>query len=284
MRDYDKKTLAMMSPTIIALSILFVVPLILSVKMSMFSTDGTFIGLDAYGKILENPMAIDSLFFTLAFSAVSTIIAIVIAIAIALVLRKTFVGKRISTFLFQLNIPVPYIAFTLMIILLLKKTGFVSRILYSLGVISSASDFPLLVFDKYGIGIVLSYVLKFIPFMGVAILAVLQSSVSEHEDQATTLGANKLQTFRYVTLPKIMPAVAMTAMISFAYAFGSYEVPSLIGTVNPVALPKLAYNYYISYDITERPVAYALSVVMMLIITAIVSVYLYFTMRGRDNE
>lgn len=263
-------------PAMAALLFLFFIPMYYTIKLSFFSFSGEYIGLDAYTTAFSDPMIMDSLKFSLYLAAASTLLAAFFAVLISMALRKTFIGKKIAVFMYQLNIPIPYIAFALMMLLLLFNTGYMSRIFFELGLTSSPLDFPAIMFSKAGLGIIITYTLKFIPFIGMSVLAILQTSVPEYEEQAATLGAGRIRTFIHVTLPMILPAVASTTIITFAFAFGTYEIPYLLGSPSPLAMPVLAYNSFISYDMSLKPVSYAIANLMTIVIVAITFVYAYF--------
>lgn len=55
----------------------------------------------------------------------------------------------------------------------------------------------------------------------------------DHEAAARTLGATRWQAFRHVLLPMLMPALAAASALVFAFAFGAYEVPLILGVHAP---------------------------------------------------
>ena len=269
----------MLLPAIVTFVIFFFIPLYYTLRLSFFSVGGDFIGFDAYVSAFNNPYVVNSIYFSFYLAIVSTLVAAVIAVLIAMTLRKTFFGKKIALFVHQLNIPIPYIAFALMMILLLTNTGYLSRMLFNLGFISSALDFPLLIHDKYGIAILLTYILKFLPFIGMSVLSILQTSVAEYEEQAATLGAGKIRAFIHVTLPMILPAIASTTIITFAFAFGTYEIPALLGSFDYMALPVITYYNLNSYNPADWSVSYALANLMTLVIMVLTALYAFFMAR-----
>jgi len=88
------------------------------------------------------------------------------------------------------------------------------------------------------------------------------------------LGASYWQRLRHVTLPLVAPSVLAASVLVFAYTFGAYEVPFLLGQRYPSALPVLAYRRYVDTDLTARPEAMALSVLMALISAGLIAIYM----------
>jgi putative spermidine/putrescine transport system permease protein len=269
----ETKTWVMLFPAVLVISILFIVPLIYTVLLSMnfFSiTSYQTISLQAYVNVLTSTSFLDSLIFSLKIALISTIVSILIAIVVSMTLRNTFIGRRLALFVYQFNIPVPHYVLGISVLLLFTQTGLVSRWLYDLGLMTSPSSFPMIVFDQNGIGIIIAFVLKFFPFIGIAILSLLLTSVKDYEEQAATLGANRTQRFIHVLFPMMTPSILFSSILVFAYAFGSYEVPFLLGSTYPKALAILAYQKFTDIDLNSRPEAMAIANIMTIIIVALV--------------
>ena len=69
---------------------------------------------------------------------------------------------------------------------------------FHIGLIARPGEFPALVFDPWAIGIILQYVWKEVPFIGVIVLAQMQALGTDYESVARSLGANRWQAFRHV--------------------------------------------------------------------------------------
>lgn len=234
---------------------------------------------DAYGRLFADPGFMASLWLTLRLSLTATAVSAVLAVAAALLIRSTRRGRRVVTFLFQLNLPVPHIVGGAAMLLLLAQSGTLARIATAAGIVDAPSDFPPLVNDRFGAGILAEYIWKEVPFIGVVVLAALGGGIAEFEEVASTLGANAWQRFRYVILPLVMPAVLSTSIIVFAFTFGSFEIPFLLGQPFPTVLPVLAYRAYNNPDLSFRADAMAISMIIALLISLLVLAYLHLSNR-----
>ena len=136
----------------------------------------------------------------------------------------------------------------------------------ALGWIQTPADFPLLINDSWSIGIILAYVWKEIPFITLMILAVLRHSGNDLLDVGRTLKAGRWQRFRYITLPIIFPALGAASLIVFAFTFGAFEVPFLLGRTYPMTLPVWAYKNYSDIDLMARPEGIATGIVIALVV------------------
>ena len=157
--------------------------------------------------------------------------------------------------------------------LLLAQSGLLARIAYLMRLITEPAQFPALIFDPLGLGIIFEYLWKSVPFTGIIMLAVLQSVGEDYENVARNLGATRWQRFRYVLWPLLLPGMVRASTLVFAFAFGSFQVPYLLGQTFPPTLPVLAYRNYIDVDLNARPQAMALSVIIGALIVSLVAVY-----------
>ncbi len=181
-----------------------------------------------------------SLTFYIAFTG--TFLSTILAVGIAMVLRQTTHGARFATFFYQLPLPVPHLVAAAGIVMLVTQSGIVARVFYAFGVLQQPGQFPALVYDRANVSTILVYVWKETPFIGLVVLAVLRGIGREYEEVAQTLGAHAWQRFRYVLLPLVMPGIVSTSVIVFAFLFGSFEIPFLLGQRYPSALPVMAYR------------------------------------------
>lgn len=239
--------------------------------------------LAAYTAILTSPGFVSSLGLSLWIATASTLIAAVLALLAALLLRQTFPGRALIAFLFQLNLTVPHIVGAIGILYLVSQSGSFARLAHAAGLITAPGEFPALTHDPFAIGIILQYVWKEVPFIGLILLAAMKSLGEDHEATARTLGATRWQAFRHVLLPMLMPGLVAASALVFAFAFGAYEIPLILGAHAPEALPVLAWRSFTDTDLATRPEAYAMAVVIALIGAAMLAAYARLALRGRND-
>jgi putative spermidine/putrescine transport system permease protein len=221
--------------------------------------------------VLTDPDFFQSLALTLYVSAASTGMACGISILAALVLWKLAGKNRWVTFVFQIPLVVPHLVIAVAVMFLLAPTGLVSRVISAAGLIRAGSSFPLMVNDAWAIGIIITYVWKEVPFITLMMLPVLQQLGRELLEVGQTLKASRWQQFRFILLPFFTPSLAAAAMIVFAYTFGAFEVPFLLGRTWPVTLPVWAYRNYSDIDLAARPEGIACGILIAVIVAALVS-------------
>ena len=266
----------MLAPALVVILVLFAGGLALGLSQSLgyMPIIGAYgFNLDAYLQLIKSPGFVPSLLLTIFVSVLATLLAVVLAVATALTLRKRFVGKKIVNFLYQFPLTVPHLVVAVGVLLLVSQSGLMARVAFQVGLISDSAQFPILVFDDLGIGIILVYVWKEVPFIGLIALTVLQSMGNDYEEQARTLGANSWQTFRHVLLPLIIPGILPGSIIIFAYVFSSFEVPFLLGKSFPAMLSVLSYRLYTNVDLDARPQAMAMSILIAVFVLILVLFY-----------
>jgi len=259
------KIVLLLAPAMLVIGVLFLGGLLSGLMRSLnyMPVIGlTEPNLDAYVAVFSSPGFHGSFVLTFHIAFTSTLISAVIAIAAALLLRRTFLGRGVINFLFQLNLTVPHIVGAIGILYLFSQSGSFARLAYHADLIARPADFPALVFDPYAIGIILQYVWKEVPFIGVIVLANMQAIGQDYESVARSLGASKWQSFRHVLLPLIFPGVLSASVMVFAFTFGAYEIPALLGASHPQALPVMAYRSYVDVDLAARPQAMAMAIVI----------------------
>lgn len=276
------RTALLLAPALLVVMVLFLGGLGLGVAASLGYQPflpHTPLTLDAYRGLLHDVEVRRSLVLTVRTAVLATGVSSVLAVVGALLLRATRRGRRLATFVFQLNLPVPHLVGAAAMLLLLGQSGLLARVLHAVGLVGAPASAPELTNDAFGWSILAEYVWKETPFIGVVVLAALSAGVEELEGAARTLGAGAWARFRFVVLPVLVPAVVSTSVIVFAFTFGSYEVPLLLGRPFPATLPVVAYQAYSDTDLTARPRAMAIAVVLAVVVTLAVLAYTALTER-----
>lgn len=279
----SRRILLLLAPALIVLGGLFLTGLGLTLLRSfryMPALGLTDPDLAAYRDILTSPGFLKSLALSLWIAGASTLIATCLALGAALLLRRTFPGRGLVSFLVQLNLTVPHVVGAIGILYLFSQSGAFARLAHAAGLIGVPADFPALTQDPAAIGIILLYVWKELPFITLILLANLQTIGDDHEATARSLGASPWQSFRHVLLPMLAPGLFAASVLVFAFAFGAYEVPLILGAHSPKALPVLAWQAYTDTDLALRPQAMAMAVIIALVGLALLLLYARMMRQG----
>lgn len=278
----DRKAIWLILPTVVILLTLFVGGFLFGILQSLgyfsvIADEEKQIGFDAYFAAFQNETVRAGIILTFRVAILSTVLSTVIALGISLMISRT---KRFQSTLIaitQFNIPIPHVVAATGILLTFSQSGLVSRVTNHFGITDGTSDFPIITNDPFGYGIIMSYLWKEIPFMCVLILSALRGPVTNLDETAKTLGASYSYRLRKVILPYIFPAILSGTIIVFAFSFGSYEVPYLLGEPYPSTVSVVAYQLYTDRDLANRPTAMALATITSVVIGLLVYAYMKLT-------
>jgi putative spermidine/putrescine transport system permease protein len=215
-----------------------------------------------------------SLVFSLWISIASTLVSSALALLAAIWLSERGSAGGAENLALNWNLAFPHLVWAVALLLFLSQSGLLARWAATLGLIQTPAEFPILVRDHYGIGIILHYVTKEIPFLALIVLAVLRAQPSGYDLVAENLGASRWQRLRYVTLPLVAPALLSGALLVFAFVFSSYEVPALLGVNYPRMLPVLALRFFNDPDLRARADGMAISLIITIIVLIVAAVSL----------
>jgi len=246
----------------------------------------TEISLESYGKVfLEKGFirnTLYSLYLALTAALLSTFFGILIAYFF--VTSKNKIIKIVVRKTLQTGLILPYIYVVFLAVLLFNQTGFFSRIFYHTSILKDFQNFPVLVFDRWGIGIIWVYIFKGIPFVTLFGINVMARIGETYGNVARSLGAGELRILRKIYIPLCSNAIIWSSCIIFAYFLGSFEVPYLLGAISPVALSSKLYSLSISPDLFSIPQSMALSLIVFLLGLIFVAIYgssLNFILKGK---
>ena len=216
-----------------------------------------------------------SVFYAIYLAVVSSVLSMMIGtwIAYRLTRSKNQRLKGVINSIMGLGIILPYLYMVFITMLFLSQSGLISRGLYMLNVIEFPSDFPNLLYGRLGIGIIIVYVLKGIPFVTLLTLNVMSQISNNFEQVAMTLGGNNKQIFKKIYLPLSRDTIVWSGMVLFAYDLGSFEVPYIFSNLKTRSFSVMLYSEYLKPSITSIPTTMAMTVILFGI--GIVSVILF---------
>ena len=227
------------------------------------------VGLSRFIAVLASAAVWRSVAWTLAIAAVATVLAAAAAVAVAVRLQASRAGRWLAVF----PLAVPHVAAALAALILLGQSGLLSRMAFATGMTASPAEFPPLVYDRVGAGLVLAMAWKEFPFLALTALAVLDTRGHLFEETARTLGATAAQAFRLVTWPLLWRGLAPASVAVFAFLIGHYEMAALLGPSDPTALPVLTLERSLDPDLARRGEAHVLGLIALAICVGVVGLH-----------
>jgi sulfate transport system permease protein len=193
--------------TIVYLSLIVLIPL------SAVFISTSRMGFDAFMDVAfaERTIASYRLSFgaSLAAAALNSVFGLLIAWVLV---RYEFFGKKVVSAMVDLPFALPTAVAGIALTALYADTGWIGRHLEPLGL--KVAYTPL--------GVVIALVFVGLPFVVRSVEPVLADLGKDVEEAAASLGAGRLQTFRRVILPAILPALLTGFALAFARGVGEY--------------------------------------------------------------
>lgn len=187
--------------------------------------------LDFYGEILSNSIYRDSIAFSLYFALATTVASLAVALVVSAVLRIAFPGRYLISVLYKIPLIVPSLVAAFLVLTLVDQGGIVARLLERMGM-----EWPEVVHDRWGVGIILVLVWHNVPIMIVILSAVIGTIPNDVLDAARNLGASPWRVFATVIVPLALPGISAASLLVFIGVFGAFAIPSLVGAPYPQAV------------------------------------------------
>jgi trehalose/maltose transport system permease protein len=196
--------------------------IVLSFTDSTIIAFGSFVGLENYVEMFQNPDFLEGLSNTLIYTVVSVALEFVIGLAIALAVNQAFRGRG----LVRAAILVPW-AFPTVIsaamwrLMFQNQVGIIQYVANALGLVSEPilSDRTLLLMAAIVVD-----TWKTTPFMALLLLAGLQVIPGDVYEAARVDGANVMQRFFRITLPLLKGAILVALLFRTLDAYRVYDL------------------------------------------------------------
>ncbi len=170
-------------------------------------------GLAGYLDALVDPRVLAALRLSFGAALIAACINAVFGLIVAWILvRYNFPLKRLVDALVDLPFALPTAVAGIVLATIYSPKGWIGALFAPLGL--------KIAYTPLGILVALTFI--GLPFVVRSLQPVLQDMDREVEEAAVSLGAGRLQTFRLVILPAILPALLTGFALAFARAVGEY--------------------------------------------------------------
>jgi len=217
-------------------------------------------GIDWYVKAFQNDDIQKAVWNSLIVATMATIFSTAIATIGALVLARggNFRGKTISLGLITLPLMVPEIVTAVAVLIFFSAIGM-----------------------NLGLGnVIIAHITFCIPFAFMPIRARLECMDTSMEQAARDLYASEWETFRYVTVPLLMPGIVAGAMLAFVISMDDFIITLMVGGAGSTTLPVYIYSM-IRRGLT--PEINAVCTVLLFFSIAIVTAYWVVSKRSQTD-
>lgn len=239
-------------------------------KWENLSPERTFIGLQNYINLFQNPRFWNSIKVTSIYTVSVTTISIFIGLILAVVVNiKQLFLKSFWRSLFFLPIVTPTVAAAMVWRLLFNSSvGYANKFLALFQI-----QGPNWLADKQWalFAIILLGIWKRIGFNLILYLAALQSIPDEYYESAMVDGANRSKRFQYITFPLLKPTTIMLAMLGIIDSFLVFDQVLVLTRGGPINTTEVIgwYMYNNAFSFLKMGYGAAISVVIFIIIAVL---------------
>ncbi len=239
-----------MGYTIVYLSLIALIPL----STIFLKTSG--MGWHRFWTVIVSPRVVAAYELSIGASLAGAIINSTFGFMVAWTLvRYRFPAKSIVDSLVDLPFALPTSVAGITLTAIYAENGWIGRLLKPLGM--------KVAFTPLGVIVALTFI--GLPFVVRTVQPVLQDLERELEEAAATLGASRLQTFRRVIAPALMPAVITGCALAFARALGEYGSVVFISGNMPMRTEVLPLLIMAKLEQFDYQGATAIALVMLVV-------------------
>lgn len=243
--------------------------------------DMSFVGLNNFRIVLEDPLFWKSLYNTIIIGLMGTAPQIVIGIVLAILLNAAFL--RFRSF-FRVTIFLPYITSMVAVALIFSvlfsdhESSLANYVLGLFGVapVSWGSS-------EWGTKIAISIMVfwRWVGYNTIIYLAGIQSIPKDVYEAATIDGASKFQQAIHITLPLLKPFIILTVFFSTVGALQLFSEPTVFlgasAFTRDEAMTVVMYLYRDAFRLQSFGTASATAVILLVIIVIFASINTYLT-------
>lgn len=277
-------TALMISPTLLALALVVLYPLVAAARESMYvrgeglDADGfvvegeRFVGLAHYAELVGERF-VNALLNTTVFTLVTVTLETVLGVAMALVMHNVLRGRGIV----RAGILIPWAVPTAI-------SGLMWRWVFQADGVANAILGEKILWTTEGVQAKLAVIIadtwKTAPFVGLLVLAGLQIIPTMVYEAAKVDGASAWQTFWRITLPLVKPALVVAVLFRILDALAMFDLPFVMigrGKLSVETLSALVWD-----EATQLRYGSAAAYGMVLIAYVAVVVFVFVRLLGAD--
>ena len=243
--DPERRTAYLMVlPSLLIIVVVAFFPILYGVVLSLTDSTaaafGSFIGVENYVEMFQDPDFLEGLSNTLIFTVVSVTLEFILGLGIALAINRAFRGRGLVRAAILVPWAFPTVISAVMWRLMFQdRTGIIQYVASAIGIVSEPilSDRTLLL-----IAAILVDVWKTTPFMALLLLAGLQTIPGDVYEAARVDGANVWQRFFQITMPLLKGAILVAVLFRTLDSYRVYDLFWAMGARELQSLSTFVYE------------------------------------------
>lgn len=112
-----------------------------------------------------------------------------------------------------------------------------------------------ILFIKYGLsdtvrGVILAHLIPTVPYVVMIMTGTFANFDRSYEEQGQVLGASRITVLRKITLPIVLPGLAVSFLFAFVISWSEYILTLLVGGAAVKTLPMVLFSFLRGSDLT----------------------------------
>jgi raffinose/stachyose/melibiose transport system permease protein len=233
-----------------------------------YSNDVNWVGLDNFATIFDpNSTYVSAIQNTVLFTVATIALKTVIALALAILLTS---GVRRLSYAYRAIIFLPAVLPILVVGIVFKsildpEVGLLNSTLQLIGLGGLAAqwltDTSLAIWSVIGVD-----TWRGVGYIMVILIAGLQAIPRDYYEAASLDGASRLQVFRFITVPLLMPVLAVTTVLNLLYGLRVFDIVLVLTNGGPGYVTQTTYlSIFSDFGRGQYGVATAMSTVFFIV-------------------
>ena len=280
----------MLLPSVLLILVLILYPTVNTIYQSFFeirtqtaALGPKFVGFRNYVKAFQDEHFWDTLWWTLAFTAVSVALELIIGMGLALLMNRKIPGQGLVRTAVLIPWGIPTVVSGIIWTQFFAQNGIVNSTLAAFNLIKE----PLSWLGNEWLAklsILIADVWKNAPYMSLLLLSGLLTISRDYYEAAEIDGAGKFRQFTHITLPLIKATMSVTVLFRIISAMRVYDLIVAMTAGGPAGRTETVSMYAVNTYFTYGNTGYGATLsVLMLIISVGISMFFVDSLKTKGS-
>ena len=280
----------MLLPSVLLILVLILYPTVNTIYQSFFESrtqtaalGPKFVGFRNYVKAFQDEHFWDTLWWTLAFTAVSVALELIIGMGLALLMNRKIPGQGLIRTAVLIPWGIPTVVSGIIWTQFFAQNGIVNSTLAAFNLIKE----PLSWLGNEWLAklsILIADVWKNTPYMSLLLLSGLLTISRDYYEAAEIDGAGKFRQFTHITLPLIKATMSVTVLFRIISAMRVYDLIVAMTAGGPAGRTETVSMYAVNTYFTYGNTGYGATLsVLMLIISVGISMFFVDSLKTKGS-
>lgn len=280
----------MLLPSVLLILVLILYPTVNTIYQSFFeirtqtaALGPKFVGFRNYVKAFQDEHFWDTLWWTLAFTAVSVALELIIGMGLALLMNRKIPGQGLIRTAVLIPWGIPTVVSGIIWTQFFAQNGIVNSTLAAFNLIKE----PLSWLGNEWLAklsILIADVWKNTPYMSLLLLSGLLTISRDYYEAAEIDGAGKFRQFTHITLPLIKATMSVTVLFRIISAMRVYDLIVAMTAGGPAGRTETVSMYAVNTYFTYGNTGYGATLsVLMLIISVGISMFFVDSLKTKGS-